>query len=281
MGRPRKHPNNNGVTYETVNDKKLYWSTKLEHKFIEYITNHTKYYEYIIDDEIKKAQKTKTQPNFQKIQECYNHIHRIQNFTEEQKQYYEQLFTKYIHPALYHMAQNILLTYNIRQQLVSIEEQIRDCVSFVVIKMFRFNIEKNKKSYSYISAIIKHYFIELRKEEHKQQTKQETINTVKDQRKYKDTKKDQTYIDKLMCFLQQKLQEYINQQKCTKTQHILMKIQEYLKNPEILQNMKNNITRKKIINIIAQETNSEPHEVKCVFSQLKTIYKKWKQEFIP
>jgi len=71
----------------------------------------------------------------------------------------EKIFEEILYPKLRHMVENIMFKYHLFDSTQSIEEQINDTLSFIMIKFTKFNPNKGFKAYSYFGTVAKHYMM--------------------------------------------------------------------------------------------------------------------------
>jgi len=76
----------------------------------------------------------------------------------------EKLYVDVIHPAFEKLVENIVYTYGNRFQFFNMGYEPEDLISMGVTycyqKLPRFNVELNKKAYSFFGTIVKRYFIQ-------------------------------------------------------------------------------------------------------------------------
>lgn len=71
----------------------------------------------------------------------------------------EWIFEDKIYHPLKMLVENIMFTYKLTMNDVSVEEQVTDAMSFVVSKMHKFKPELGHKSFSYYGTVAKNYMI--------------------------------------------------------------------------------------------------------------------------
>ena len=77
----------------------------------------------------------------------------------------ERIFEEKLYEPLKKLVENIMFTYHLSIPEYPIDEQIYDCMSFVVSKMRKYDLDRGPKSFSYYGTIAKNYMI-LKKNKH-------------------------------------------------------------------------------------------------------------------
>lgn len=71
----------------------------------------------------------------------------------------QKLFEEILYPKLVHMIENIMFRYHLFDTTQTVEEQINDTLSHVMIKFTKFDHTKGCKAYSYFGTIAKNYML--------------------------------------------------------------------------------------------------------------------------
>lgn len=77
----------------------------------------------------------------------------------------EIVFEKKIYGPMKKLVENIMFTYHLSIPELPVDEQIFDCMGFVVSKMRKYDLDRGPKSFSYYGTIAKNYMI-LKKNKH-------------------------------------------------------------------------------------------------------------------
>ncbi|MFW9875188.1 MAG: hypothetical protein ACFFG0_18945 [Candidatus Thorarchaeota archaeon] len=89
----------------------------------------------------------------------------------------QRLFSTVIYPGIRKIVESILFTYQLATSNELINDQIDECVSFIITKLHKFDPDRGTKAFSYFGTIAKNYFI-LRK--NRQQSQLASLVTLDD-----------------------------------------------------------------------------------------------------
>lgn len=106
----------------------------------------------------------------------------------------ERLFEGVIYGPLKKLVENILFTYRLSVNNISIEEQVHDTIGFIIMKLRKFDVNSGHRSFSYYGTIAKNYLIMKKNKEHNSLVQNVDIEDVIgfefEQNLYEDPKSD-------------------------------------------------------------------------------------------
>jgi len=70
------------------------------------------------------------------------------------------VYVKVIQPAFRKLVENIYYTYNFNKTLYDFDTIVHEATTHLYEKLSKYNVEKNKKSYSYFGTIVKNWLIQ-------------------------------------------------------------------------------------------------------------------------
>lgn len=107
---------------------------------------------------MKKAKKK----NYFDVVEEFAVVKFLESNDQEER---NKIFNEFLRAPLYQMTEAIIKTYKLNRAGMSIEEQIDDTLTFLLIKFDKYNPERGTKAYSYYQTIVKNYLVlELKSE---------------------------------------------------------------------------------------------------------------------
>lgn len=122
---------------------------------------------------------------FDKAEE-YAMVKYIEAKDDSKKQNY--IYNKFLKNAFYKLTENIINTYKLYSDEMSYEDLHSTCLSFVHEQLYKFDVTRGSKAYSYYGTTIKHYLIGLRKKEKK---KRDVIHSFEN---YHSLEEDERYV---------------------------------------------------------------------------------------
>jgi hypothetical protein len=82
----------------------------------------------------------------------------------------DRIFNEFIYDPMVMLVENIMFTYHLVVPDVAVKDQILDTVSFVVLKMRKYDVDRGPKSFSYYGTIAKNYMILKKNTHHKKRS---------------------------------------------------------------------------------------------------------------
>lgn len=203
--------------------------------------------------------------------------------TESEK---NRIFSRYLYKPLKKLVENIIFTYKLFRNDVDINELQSDCVSFLMLKIEKYDHRTGAKAFAYLGTIAKHYLMGEKRASYK--TTKANIDIDEHMNEASERPENVYNIDESV--VEKKSGEMVI------FEEIIIQIEEEIQSPKMLPNDKKvgeaivwifrnhemlNVYNKNLVyHLLKERTGLQTKEITYSLSRFKGFYKVFKEEFL-
>jgi hypothetical protein len=195
-----------------------------------------------------------------------------------------KIFEQDLYKPFKKLIENIIFTYKLYRIDVDAKELEHDCLSFLITKIDKFDINSGTRAFSYFGTIAKHYLMGEKKVIHKNNLSntnvEENHNEIVKNEEYVDNPYKENNQDKNIILFESIIKsleiEIVNEKISLNDRKVAEAIVYVFKNHNMLDVYNRNL----IYHLIKERTGMQGKEITYSLGRFKKFYKIFKDEFV-
>lgn len=135
----------------------IYWSEDTESAIVEYLKRDVGFYQEQLKQYEEEKEKEGEEPDSKVVEEYKNKIEYAKREDVVEKK--SEIFKDKIEKPINKLVENIMFNYKLFPDDVDTKTLHGDCLTFIYERMSKFDPSYNKKAFSYLGTIAKHYLL--------------------------------------------------------------------------------------------------------------------------